>query len=402
MPKGVPLKLFMPMTTKVLCVDDDANILAGFQRTLRKRFTLDTALGGREALELMQKNGPYAVVVADMNMPGMNGIEFLRQARRLAPDTVRFMLTGNADQRTAIEAVNQGQIFQFLTKPCSPEMLAQALDNGIRQYRLVTAERELLENTLNGSIKMLTEVLSMADPESFGVGRKLREYVRAFAESWNVEQTWELELAAMLARLGFVTVPPVVLQKYRSGFGLSGPEKDIIQRVPEVGARLLANIPRLEGVARIVRFHQKNFDGTGVPVGATAGEDIPVGARILKVLSDLVDLEQRGMTRFKALEHMRTRQGWYDPKVLDAAFVCFDIYLPESAAGEGSTDALTLDELRIGQILAVQVETTDGMVIAGAGTQITQMVLEKLKNFAQLGSIKEPILVRKPNVAAAA
>ena len=104
------------MSTKVLCVDDDAKILAGFQRALGDRFSIDTATDGEEAFNLMVAQGPYAVIVADMHMPGMNGIEFLSRAMEIAPDSVRFMLTGSGDRNTPIEAVNQGHVFQYLTK----------------------------------------------------------------------------------------------------------------------------------------------------------------------------------------------------------------------------------------------------------------------------------------------
>lgn len=381
------------MSLKILCVDDDANVLAGYQRALRKQFRIDTALSGQAGLTLLDTQGPYAVVVADMNMPRMNGIQFLMEVRRRTPDTVRIMLTGNADQQTAIAAVNQGHVFQFLTKPCPPEALASALQQGLRQYQLVTAERELLEKTLNGSIKVLVDVLSMADPQAFGFGQKLRDSMRAFALALNVEQTWELELAAMLSPIGYVTVPPVVLQKHRAGFSLAGQERDMIERVPELGANLLANIPRLESVARIVRYQAKRYDGTGFPADEVKGDDIPVGARILKVLADMVQLEAKGLPRFKALEQMRARTGWYDPRVLNAAFACFDVYLPEGSATPAPHRAVALSELRVGDILVDKVESKDGVVMASPGTEVTQMVLQKLHNFAQLSGLKEPILV---------
>ena len=137
------------MSTKILCVDDDASILAAYQRNLRKQFPIDVALGGQEGLDAMANKGPYAVIVADMQMPGMNGVQFLTRAEEIAPDTVRIMLTGNADQKTAADAVNQGHVFRFLTKPCAPEELALMLSAALKQYRLVTAERELLEKTLD-------------------------------------------------------------------------------------------------------------------------------------------------------------------------------------------------------------------------------------------------------------
>ena len=132
------------MNEKILCVDDEPNILEAYRRTLRKRFELDVACGGEEALQAIAQRGPYAVLVADMRMPGMNGVELLAKVRQIAPLTVRMMLTGNTDLQTAIDAVNQGHIFRFLTKPCSPEDFANALEAGLEQHRLLTAERQLL------------------------------------------------------------------------------------------------------------------------------------------------------------------------------------------------------------------------------------------------------------------
>jgi response regulator RpfG family c-di-GMP phosphodiesterase len=379
------------MKTKILCVDDDPNILTGFQRSLRKQFNIETALGGEEALALLRQEEPYAVIVADMRMPGMDGVQFLAQARAIAPDSVRFMLTGNADQETAIEAVNKGNVFQFLTKPCPPEILACALESGIRQYHLVTAERELLEKTLNGSVRVLVDILSMADPQSFGMGQKLRDTTREFARFLKLENSWELELAAMLSQIGCVTVPPIVLHKHRAHFGLSGLEKDMIQRVPEVGARLIGNIPRLQAAANIVLHQNKNFDGSGFPIGPLDGAAIPLGARMLRILTDLYRLEAEGAARFRALEELRSRQGCYDPALIEAALDCFQG--ASRVASPSVSCAVRLRELRAGDVLMAGIECQDGLVIAGTGTLITPMVLEKLSNFAQLGGIKEPILV---------
>jgi DNA-binding NtrC family response regulator len=138
------------MPEKVLFVDDDQNILASHQRMFRKQFALHTAMGGEEGLGSIAAHGPFAVIVSDMQMPIMNGVKFLTKARKLAPDSVRMILTGYADMQTAIEAVNEGHIFRFLTKPCHPEALAKALTAGIAQYRLLTAEKELTEKGILG------------------------------------------------------------------------------------------------------------------------------------------------------------------------------------------------------------------------------------------------------------
>src|SRR5690348_5914444 len=112
------------MSTKILCVDDEENVLTGLQRSLRKEFAIETAIGGAAGLIAIESNGPYAVVVADMQMPGMNGVEVLKRVEIKSPNSIRIMLTGNADQKTAVDAVNDGHVFRFLTKPCSTENMA--------------------------------------------------------------------------------------------------------------------------------------------------------------------------------------------------------------------------------------------------------------------------------------
>jgi DNA-binding NtrC family response regulator len=151
---------------RILMVDDDPNILSAFGRNLRGRFEIDTALGGVAGVELFERKGPYAVVVSDFQMPGMSGAAFLAAVRERAPETVRIMLTGQADLQAAVDIVNRGNVFRFLTKPCDKETLSTVLEDGLRQYRLIRVEQELLENTLRGAIDVLTEVLALTSPEA--------------------------------------------------------------------------------------------------------------------------------------------------------------------------------------------------------------------------------------------
>lgn len=371
-------------------MDDEPNILAGFQRNLRKQFQLDIAVGGTDGLRSIQENGPYAVVVADMQMPLMNGVEFLTRVQALAPDTVRMMLTGDAGQKTAMDAVNQGHVFRFLTKPCPPETLALALTAGLKQHHLMIAERELLENTLSGAVRMLGELLSTVEPRSFGQGQQLAAEARRLGALLKYPNPWELEIAATLGGIGFVTVPPATLTKAQLKETLTGAETDTLTRVPEIGARLLGHIPRLEAVAAIVHYQDKHYDGSGFPADARAGDDVPLGARILHVLSAMLRAEAGGLSRMIALEHMRQRPGFFDPRVLDAAFTC---YAPETTAAPVACRAINLHELRIGHLLAAGVETFQGVLLVSAGNRVTPGLMEKLRNFALLEGIKEPIYV---------
>jgi len=378
---------------KILLVDDEPNVLAAFQRNLRQRFALDTAQSGAEALRKIEQHGPYAVIVADMQMPEMNGLELLVQVQARHPDTVRIMLTGNADQKTAVEAVNRGQVFRFLNKPCPVELLAQTLQTAVRQYQLIRAERELLERTLNGTIRLLTEVLSSLHPTAFQLSQRLHQAVRDYAAFFKLPSSWDLEAASLLFPLGHLTLPAATLDKLARNQPLDPKEAELVQRIPEMGANLLAHIPRLESVAAILRYQNKHYDGSGLPADRIAGEDIPMAARVFKVLRDMVELETQLGDRSRALAQMQERHGWYDPRVLQSAAACFDVFLHKATTEQPTIRSRSLGELTVGHVLASDVETLDGILVIKAGTELTAVVLQRLRNFAALNPIREPIYV---------
>ena len=187
------------MSDAVLFVDDEVNVVEGFKRQLRKEFTLDTAVGPEEGLKALAERGPFAVVVSDRQMPGMDGVEFLRQVRERSPESVRILFTGNANIEAAVQAINQGQIFRFLTKPCPPDVLTSTLSDALRQHKLITAERELLEHTLSGSIRVLCDMLSFANPEAFGRSSRITRSVQAIATRLQLPNPWLTTTAAMLS-----------------------------------------------------------------------------------------------------------------------------------------------------------------------------------------------------------
>jgi response regulator RpfG family c-di-GMP phosphodiesterase len=380
---------------RILFVDDDPNILAAYQRSLRTKYPITTAVSADQALSLIDAEAPFAVLVADMQMPGMNGIQFLRKAQQKAPNSVRLMLTGNADQRTAIEAVNQGHVFSFLTKPCPAETLELVLENAVKQYALVMAEKELLEQTLNGSVKLLTDILSTVDAQGFGRAQRLRDEIRAVAAWFNAPRPWELELGAMLSHIGYVAIPPSVIEKFRSGSSLTGVEKDMLTRAPQIGADLLANIPRLQAVAEIVRYQRKNFDGSGFPSDSVSNEQIPIGARILRVLVDLLAAESERKSRLQSFQELQSLTGRYDPRVLEAVAACFDIFLESKNADQSI--GIPFNELKVGQVLSADLRTLEGTLLVTKGNKISPVLMEKLRNFADLSGIEEPVYIQKPS-----
>jgi len=378
------------MREKVLFVDDEANILAGFERQLRKKFAMETALGPEEGLRVLKKKGPFAVVVSDLRMPVMDGIEFLGKVRGSYPDTVRMVLSGHADLQTAIKAVNEGNIFRFLTKPCHSDTLSKVLTTGIEQYRLINAEKELLEKTLKGSIKVMTELLSLANPEAFGRSSRIKRYVTQVAQFMGITDIWRLETAAMLSQVGFVILPQETLDKLYRGEELAGEEQQVFDMHPVITADLLRNIPRLEEVAQIIEYQEKRFDGSGNPIDDRKGEEIPLGARILKAVLDLDMLNAAGMSKKEALAKIKMREGWYDPAVLRAIEMALGVQQAYQVI------SVNVRELKEGMILGQDVTTEQGKLLISKGQEVSQPLVERLKNVAEVAHVKEPIRVIVP------
>jgi response regulator RpfG family c-di-GMP phosphodiesterase len=379
------------MLEKVLCVDDERNILDAYQRSLRKEFDIQVAGGGEEALRMIEANGPYAVIVSDMRMPGMDGVHFLGHARAMAPETVRIMLTGNADQQTAMEAVNEGHIFRFLNKPCPPESLKKSLAAGIQQYRLLRAEKELLEKTLIGSVQVLTDVLSMVNPTAFGKASRVKRLVRQIATALKADSIWQIEVATMLSQIGCITVPEETLLKVYDGRGLTGEELKMLQAHPRVGADLISRIPRLEQVAEIVAFQEKLFNGAGHPHDHKGGSLIPIGARILKVALDFDKLIEAKLSSPEAFKEIKRRSDWYDPRVVDAlktVVVDSDILY--------DTMYVDVKDLRQDMILADDIMSVNGLLLVAKGQEVTISLQMRLENILQRGGIEEPIKVFVP------
>lgn len=373
------------MTDKILFVDDEPNVLHSIQRSLRKRYSLDTAQSGQEALETLERDGPYAVIVSDMQMPEMNGAELLSIAKQSAPATVRIMLTGNADQQTAIDAINKGDILRFLNKPASADQIANALEAGLAQHRLIAAEKELLQDTLRGSVHALAEVLALTNPEIFGRSMRLKTRMHQVAVKMALDDVWQWETIALLALIGCVSVPADIVKKKVAGARMLPEELAEFAFHASAGADLLASIPRMEDVAAAIRYQEKYFDGSGSPDDTTKGETIPLGARMLRAILDLDAYELAGESTQSAFARLNERSGLYDPRVMAALG---DVV----SNNEGweirsvSMAALT-DEMQ----LASDINTVTGMLLITKGQCTTQSVRRHLSKYHANGLIEATV-----------
>ena len=375
------------MAEKILCVDDEVNILLSLQRQLRKQFQLESALGPEQALATIERDGPYAVVVSDLQMPGMNGLQLLAKVREISPETVRIMLTGQADMDTAIAAVNQGNIFRFLTKPCSAEELAGTLDDAVEQHRLVTAERNLLENTLRASVKVLTEVLSLVHPAAFSRASRIHRYVRHMAATLKLHDAWQYEVAALLSQVGCITLEPGALDRMYTGDELSDEEKRMFAAHPAAGGELLANIPRLEAVASMIANQNLSFGQTPSGPAGVPKQTVASGAHLLRAALDFDRLITRNRSSEETLTQMRLREQDYDPECLKAlaAYVA-----PERGM---AMRVLKSAELLPGMVVDQDVRSKTGLLLLAKGQEVTLSVLGRLRAFAAKVGIAEPVRV---------
>jgi response regulator RpfG family c-di-GMP phosphodiesterase len=306
---------------------------------------------------------------------------------------VRILLTGHADLEIAIQAVNEGNIFRLLTKPCSLETIEKVLDDAFRHVDLLTAERELLEKTLTGSVAVLCDLISLVKPDVFGRVSRILPFLRGVATRMNDPRPWETETAAMLSVVGFITLPDSLISKVEKGKPLAEAELQQFLGHPAFGARLVAKIPRMERVAAIVAYQEKHFEGGGVPKDAVQGEQIPLGARILKAVVDFDILLANAMPKAEAITKLERRKGVYDPQVVAALAEVI------SEQARYSLQKVHLMGLTPGMILAEDLYGTRGsetLLLMAKGRELNETIIEYLIDNSRSIKINQPVAVIQP------
>ena len=373
---------------KILFVDDEPNVLDGIRRSLRKEFSLETANGGLEALEKLSSGEPYAVVVSDQRMPEMDGVTLLSEVQKRWPDTVRVMLTGNADLDTAVQAINLGSIFRFLLKPAQTDTLIHTVRAALRQYQLVKAEQELLEGTLRGSVNVLAEVLSLVNPTSFGQSLRIRNIVAHMADKLELDDKWVYELAALLSQLGCINLDESMIKRFYAGDKLNKEEMDRWRAHPVAGAEMLKKIPRLEDVAQMVRLQMDPFREDIHNPEIRKRYRIEIGGHLLAVSLTYDRMLLRGMEGEQALQALRIQPSLFNP-----AFVNL---LADYTAEELEPTILrqvSVGQLAVGMVLNEDVLAQNGMLLAARNTLVTQTLLQRLDAFSTSIGVQEPISV---------
>jgi response regulator RpfG family c-di-GMP phosphodiesterase len=382
------------MNNKILLVDDEINILNSFKRILRNRFPFDIAQSGDEALALIDKNSTYAVVVSDMRMPGMDGITLLNKIKEVSPNTTRIMLTGNADQQTAIDAVNVGDVFKFMNKPCNATNFINTLESGVAQYKLVIAEKILLNKTLKETMNVLSEVLTIVNPEVFSRVVLIKQYMLKLAKNLKMPISWSFEPMIQLSQLGCIVFPSKNTNVANKGLPNTGSkfsrEHDkLVMEHPGLAADLIHKIPRMGQIAKTIRYQNKGFNGEGSPFDDVKGKEIPIGARMLKIVIDFLDFVDKGASQEQATLMLEEQPALYDPDLLKAFRDAIDIPQNEE------TTMIALTELSVDMIIQEDIRTEADLMVAAKGQQVTEALLRIINHCLKNKALSGKTLISK-------
>jgi response regulator RpfG family c-di-GMP phosphodiesterase len=320
----------------------------------------------------------------------MDGIRFLGEVHDRWPDITRVMLTGQADLDASIAAVNLGRVYRFLTKPCDPDTLGVTLDDGIEHYRLIRAEKELLEGTLQGTISMATDVMGMVDPEGHAHSSRIRDTVVGTVRALGLPTTWEFEVAARLSQIGTITLPGPTVEKLRSGAILSEEDQRMIRRHPEAAFNLIERIPRLERAAAMIRGHLEPSDSA--PGDLSLGTDadvIALGSLMLNLAVEYDRHIQRGASPGIAFGQLRQRTA---PPVIRQVLDAMESL--HSVDEVWAIEEHNLNTLMSGMITARDIRSETGSMLMPEGRSMTAPMIERLRVFAAGDGVVQPIAVK--------
>jgi len=409
----------------LLFVDDEPNILSALRRLFRplgyRIFIAENAAAGLEIIS----NEKIDLVISDMRMPEMDGAQFLEQVRLKSPDTIRILLTGYADIKSTIAAINKGQIYRYIAKPwedsditltvrhalerkylkCEKERLealtkrqnaelkdinasleekVQARTEEVRQTMgFLEVAHEKLKKSFFTSIRVFANLMELREGSMAGHSRRVADLAHKLAVRLGMgeSEAQEVMIAALLHDIGQIGLPDSLLHKPFSK--LTGEERVIVVKHPLVGQTALMALEQLNGAAKLIRWHHERFDGMGFPDGL-AGQDIPLGARVLAVVNDydsaqLGHLMNRRLNAQDALVFIKEgSMKRYDPEVVNA-------FLDMLGSNDDRTVvqevALRPVALKDGMVLSRDLIGKNGMLLLAKDYVLDDKLIIQLRNY---------------------
>ena len=366
---------------KVLFVDDEEAILKAFKLNLGRKYSVFIAESGNEGLRVLEEEGPFEVIVSDFSMPGMNGADFLEKVREQNKEVVTMLLTGQANFDDLCDVVRRGEIFRLLGKPCSPEALDENLQQALRQHQLISAEKELLEKTLNGAIGAITSLLSAANPLFFGRAQRVKTLAIEVARELKIDHGWRLQVAADFCYLGYLTLPQDSQQNVYDGGELTPEMQKVIVSFPTFVSNLLKDIPRLNRIRKIIEFIQADFeDNTG------EFHDERRIASIIRLAQEYDQYETKGCSKGEIFENLRPLETIFLPGSLDALANTRELH-----GGFMEASKVSPVNLKPGMRLIEELVLSDGQMLAPSGAMVSLSFMQMVQShLAALGEAVFP------------
>ena len=350
----------VPTKPKVLFVDDDVSLLAAITRNLRREFDLATACNPAEGLSFLQNSGEVEVIVCDMHLQTMDGVEFFRRSQQFSPSSSRIMLTGSLDQKTAVDAVNVGRVFRFLNKPTPVDEIRRAIFDGLKRRSEANEDHKLHMRTLASCIKSLADALSVVNPNAFERASRARRIAGQIAARIDNRDVKTIELATMLSQIGWLT-----------GGDPSIPNtEDEVQRALSLSRQIVDGMPKLESVGEILRQYQED-----VLIGSTRDDweaRLAEDTAIIRLAIDYTDRVLRGEDPLRASHELGQQEWRYGNQALSA--------LQDDLENSFVPDIVEVapDDIAIGAILADDLFDSKGCLLMKRGQEVTEPLRNQL------------------------
>ncbi len=428
------------MADTVLFVDDEENILHSLRRLLMDEdFEVMTAPSGEKALKILTDNPDVALIVSDQKMPGLTGVDFLEQARKIAPDTLRIILTGYADINAAIDAINRGGAYRYVTKPWKDDELIQIVKEAIQRYSLIKENKRLtgivkkqneelqkwnaqleyfvqeqtleiqkkneelqglnerLKNNFKNTILAFSGLLELRDSGAGNHSRNVAEISIKVAKESGLsgEETESIMVASLLHDIGKIGIPDVLLRKNIDE--MNPEELQVYTQHPVRGQTAIDSIEDLRKAGLLIRHHHEAYNGMGFPDKLKA-ENIPLGSRIIAI-ADFTDRTIRRFTGDNAVEFTLNKVKEELGKKFDYKLYPLikthvsGIYakiLPGTSMVEME---FYLKDLRPGMIISKDVKSGTGLLMLSKGMKLNEKSIQSLKRSYQLDPSRSGVFV---------
>ena len=357
---------------KVLFVDDQAEVLDDLKVIVSEVCEPYTALNAEEGLKVFESEGPFTIVASDQILPGMNGAEFLAMVSRRDPYCSTMLVTGHANYRDAMRAVNDGHVFRLLDKPYAEQDLIDAIQAGVRQRELLETERVLLHETLVGAVNALTDTLATVKPLFFGRAQRVKRLSGEIARYLKFPHVWQVETAAVFSQMASITLPEEEAENVFLRKRLRPQIVELVKKFPEVIDHLLGNIPRLDEVREIIDC----LMGNPLPYENKAKEEVYKAYRIIDAALEHDYLEVEGHDSEVILGTLRGGEKEFDKDVVEAMS-----QLLHKSKTRYLVNEVAFEDLRVGMRLAEDLSLESAMLVAPKGTDISRHFLQVLHNY---------------------